>query len=157
MKTWESQWKIIAHQVGSDLCLEQGVDKPPGDWAWSCCSQEASPTHLFSILSMWWLRGNITPCFGKYRLICSIFSWCQIRTLGVNFNSCEFSGVTWITVSLSSLRKFHVFWNWQMDSWKYRTLILLEKSFYDISSTSYTLSPPTLLLIYIFYFSFGWI
>lgn len=28
-----SQWKITMHQGGSDLCLEQGVDKPPGAWA----------------------------------------------------------------------------------------------------------------------------
>lgn len=89
-----SQWKITAEQLGSDLCLEQGVDKPPGDWTGVAAVRKPHPHTCFPS-SACGDCGNIFPCFGKHTLICSLFSWHQFRSLGVNFNSCEHSGVTW--------------------------------------------------------------
>lgn len=69
------------HEPGLDqLCLEQSIDKPCGDWAWSYHSQEASPMHLFSIHSMWRLCGNMIPALENIH-------WCQVGIPGGNFNS----------------------------------------------------------------------
>lgn len=64
-KPWGSQWKITAHQGGNDFCLEQRVDKPPGDGARVAAVRKPHPHTCFPSSACGGYGVTLLPALGN--------------------------------------------------------------------------------------------